>query len=543
MARDVEISVGVKDEGLRRFFVIDLVSASEAAFRAIKKVMNVFQSFINEAAESETAIKKLNTALQTSGKFSAQTSKSFQNFANELQKTTKFSDESILSAQSLLLQLTRLDEEGIQRAIKGAIGLSEVFDIDLDTATRKVALALEGNISGLSKYIGKIDESLTPQEQQIAILEKLDKFYQQALASADTFSGRLAILKNSFSDVKEQIGSAITQSPVLIELFKEISKFAFKVANNIGGLRDSIIKFTSQALLFSIESFKLFIDITASAITTIEAFKKLFTDPTAKFSLVSKEDVSILDTFSKGLDELLNKLAIAAVKESEGGDGRVAGEIAANEAIKSSRIGFLEELIGLGDEFIAKKARLKELELKTDQVSLEEKLKLEQEFQAAKVALFHKGLEALQTLSESGSRGLIRIAKAAAIAQITIDSAVAIIKGFAVLGPFGGAAYGAAVAAAAAVQISKILSVGSGAQARANLGITGEKPERDTGPRDKTRTVIKQEFVRGVLQGGETPAGQAPAQEQVPIQINIDGKAIASTVLDLQRRGEFQGRI
>lgn len=176
--------------------------------KTLKFLGDQFVSTFTEAMEAERIDRSLNSALEITGRLVPGLAEDLSAYASELQRLTVYDDEAIKKAETLLVQMTDLDEEGIQKATRGAIGLASVLGIDLDSASTLVQKAVSGNTAVLSRYGIKIDETLSTEEKRVEIMARLEKMFQRATAETDTASGSLAQMKNTIGDAKEKIGNA-----------------------------------------------------------------------------------------------------------------------------------------------------------------------------------------------------------------------------------------------------------------------------------------------------------------------------------------------
>jgi hypothetical protein len=179
---------------------------------------------VKGAMEAEKANAALDAALLITGRGAAQLGDHFKRYADELMKSTVYDDEAIKSTQALLIQLTRLDKEGIDQATRGAIGLASALGMDLSSAATIVAKAMAGNVSVLSRYGIYVSESLPLEEKRAQLLEKLNVLYGRATAETETFSGRLAQLKVRWGEVQEAAGGFITRQQGVIDILDKASQ-------------------------------------------------------------------------------------------------------------------------------------------------------------------------------------------------------------------------------------------------------------------------------------------------------------------------------
>lgn len=211
---------------------------------------------ISESIEAENASVKLNLALRNLGLATRENIQSFSNYASGLEKTTGIESDLITENASLLVSLGKLSGDGLNRATKAAVDLSKGLSIDLGSAFDLVAKASTGNVTALSRYGLKINESI-PQGEKFATTLKLieQRFGGMAEAiSNNTFSGSLDKLNVSMNNFFETIGNVITRSPVVRETFKFMSEAITNLTMQIdkfgkSGAFDNFIKSAVNDLL------------------------------------------------------------------------------------------------------------------------------------------------------------------------------------------------------------------------------------------------------------------------------------------------------
>ncbi|MHB8053673.1 MAG: hypothetical protein ACYDH3_00250 [Candidatus Aminicenantales bacterium] len=212
------------------------VAAGDLIARATAKALDLLKDFVVDsfkaAIDAEEAESALNSALESTGRTVGPLSKHFKDYAWALQSETTYNDEAVMGAQTLLLQLTRLDQDGIDQATKGALGLASVFKMDLQSAARAVAQGMEGNYIMLGRMIPAIREAKTESEKHAAMVDGLSRFYSRAQAEGDTFSGTLKQLANTFDDVKETVGKAIINNTTYRETLDAINESAKRFASS-----------------------------------------------------------------------------------------------------------------------------------------------------------------------------------------------------------------------------------------------------------------------------------------------------------------------
>lgn len=188
------------------------IAVAQGVMRSIKGLVDWMKKAVELSGIQEKAESDLRAALESTGREVEFNSKHFQEYASSLQQATIYGDEQIISAQALMIQLTKLNQEGIDMATKGAIGLASVYKTDLQAATTLVGKALAGNYGALSRYGIMVSRTATDEEKRLSILEQLQTMYKRAEAETGTFQGGLAQLSNTYGDLKEQVGDAVTRS-------------------------------------------------------------------------------------------------------------------------------------------------------------------------------------------------------------------------------------------------------------------------------------------------------------------------------------------
>ncbi len=204
------------------------VALGTLAYQALEKAgrfaLDFMKDSVTAAIEAEKADRALAASLEITGRPVQDLADHFSDMATELQGATVYEDEAIKRSQTLLIQLTNLDKDGLDRATKGAIGLASVMGMDLESAAQLVAKAMSGNVSMLSRYGITVDQTKTKEEQRAEVMAKLEQFYGRATAETDTFGGKLAQLKNKYGDMQESIGGWITKNHALMDSLNAVAE-------------------------------------------------------------------------------------------------------------------------------------------------------------------------------------------------------------------------------------------------------------------------------------------------------------------------------
>ncbi len=211
------------------------VALGQAAYDVAKKAGSLFVDFLKDsvdgAMESERAQKSLEAALIATGRPVESMARHLNDYSQERKKATIYDDDAITRAQALMVQLTNLDEKGLDAAMQGTIGLASVMGMDLDSAATVVGKSMAGNTALLSRYGIHVRETGTAEEKRADALEKLGGFYSRATAETETYGGKMAQLKNTYGDIQEAAGKMVTSNVAVMNSLNKIAEGIVYLAN------------------------------------------------------------------------------------------------------------------------------------------------------------------------------------------------------------------------------------------------------------------------------------------------------------------------
>ena len=433
---------------------VGIAAAAFAAFTA------AVVKGVHAAGEQEVATKKLETALFNQGVASKGAAAEMVKYAGELQKITTFSDDAIIENQALIASFGAVGEKNKQ-VLKGAMDLSAGMGIDLRTASMLVSKAFQGQTEILGRYGIRINDSIPPSEKFAAVLAAIEtRFGGSAAAQAETYAGKLTIVKNQFGELQEQLGDRLLPGLKIlldatlrgIDYFDRFAKNIEKAAKAMSGM--------------------------ASANAGAASGKGIF----EFFSGTKGEDA--LKQADKLQDEMTARVAKAQEKRAAIADAK-AGEEAAIEAEKQKKIGEEIEARRIDEEFgEAEQARksIERYQLTGDEIEAfkvdEQAKNLERQglgeaadslrkaaevdrakkAEALKTQTVMQGLNMVASLTTAKSKELQAIGKTAAIAMATMDTFVAANKALSQLGVFG-PPMAALIVAAGMANVARIAGV------------------------------------------------------------------------------------
>ena len=207
--------------------------------------------------DQQKAIAQVEAGLKSTGQVAGFTSKELQKMASDLQKTSLFGDEEILkNATAQLLTFTNITGEQFAKTQEIALDLATRLDGDLKGASIMLGKALNdpvANLSALSRagiqfsedqksVVKSLVESGDIAQAQTIILEELERQYGgSAEAARNAGLGGVEALKNTFSDLTEQIGQRLL--PIVTRFAEFLVGLLEKFDKLDEGTKDNIVTF------------------------------------------------------------------------------------------------------------------------------------------------------------------------------------------------------------------------------------------------------------------------------------------------------------
>ena len=241
----------------------------KAAFDVIS---NQVKGFIDASSQASLVTAQMNQALKSTNDASGETAQSLEALANGLSQTTLFSRDTVESAQNLLLTFTGIGKKVFPDATSAVLDMSQALGEDTKSAAIQLGKALNDPITGITA-LRRVGVSFTTDQKnmiksmvesgntigaQKLILQELNReFGGSAEAAGKTLPGQLAILKNSFEDIRIKVGDAIiplftklldATHPLLIAFGEGLTGSLSFVADAIGRLSDFLTSSTGPML-------------------------------------------------------------------------------------------------------------------------------------------------------------------------------------------------------------------------------------------------------------------------------------------------------
>lgn len=202
-----------------------------------------------EASQASIGQAQLTAAIASTGGAAGVTAQAATDLATSIQKTTPIEDDAVLAAENMLLTFTNIHANVFPATTRAVTDMATAMNNGLtpnaaqlkDTAIQ-VGIAMNDPINGISR-LHRVGVAFTEvQKQQIKhfqdtgdvagaqniILKELNtEFGGRGVAAAQTYAGKMEMLRNSMKDLKEGVGTALQTA--LVPLLVHLSNFASKI--------------------------------------------------------------------------------------------------------------------------------------------------------------------------------------------------------------------------------------------------------------------------------------------------------------------------
>ncbi len=213
---------------------------------------------VNAAAQDELSQKKLADQLKRTTDATAEQIAAVEQHISKQMMLTGVTDDQLRPAMANLVRATG-DVSFAQNQLNLALDISAATGKDLESVTLALGKAYNGNVGALTKLGVPLDQSVVKSKNLSEVVKTLNAQFGGAAAdAADTFSGRLRILRTSLGEAVEGIGYALLPLAERLVAFIQakvvpvIQAFSDKLAAG-GGLRDALIAAAAQAGTFGLQ--------------------------------------------------------------------------------------------------------------------------------------------------------------------------------------------------------------------------------------------------------------------------------------------------
>jgi phage-related protein len=226
------------------------------AFHFVKDTVG---DFITEASQAALVTGQMNAVLKSTKGASGETVDSLNALAASLSKTTTYTDDAIKGGENMLLTFTNIGKNVFPQATKTVLDMSTALGQDLKSSSIQLGKALNDPVAGISalsrvgvtfsdqqKNLIKsfVDTGQTAKAQGVILAELNKEFGGSAEAAGNTFPGKLQILRNSFQQMKQEIGGAII--PILSQLLTAFTPLIEIVGSKLTGALTAVSGFLAN---------------------------------------------------------------------------------------------------------------------------------------------------------------------------------------------------------------------------------------------------------------------------------------------------------
>lgn len=164
---------------------------------------------VKAAAEDEKAQLSLAKTLQNTIKATDGQIKKVEDYIDATQRATGVADDQLRPSFDRLIRSTKDVDKAI-RLQNLALDIAAGTGKDLSTVTEGLSKLYDGNFTSLKKLGVPLDETIVKNKDLDGALKTLSEtFGGQAAIQADTFAGKMNILKIKIGEIQETLGTAL----------------------------------------------------------------------------------------------------------------------------------------------------------------------------------------------------------------------------------------------------------------------------------------------------------------------------------------------
>ena len=361
-----------------------------------KKMTNLMPSFKTVALAGAAAFGAVTAAALGAVQAAAQDEMSQKKLADQMRRTTQATDEQIAAAEkhiSSLMMQTGVADDALRPALAAlvratgdaqfaqenltlALDISAATGKDLESVSLALGKAFNGQMTALTRLGIPLDQSAVKAKNLTEIVGALQSQFGGAAAdAADTFSGRLRILRTSIGEAVEGIGYALLPLAERLVAFLQakvvpvIQAFADELAGG-GGLRDALIAAAAQSGEFGLKVIKVVESVTLAFVKFSNTLATIGKPLLQLIGLLSAGTVLLLtgslskaDAFNDKFQQLANTMGGLKINTDEvrASFARFTGEVVSLSklnAAKATTDGLsrfdqsAKQASGTGDDFL-----------------------------------------------------------------------------------------------------------------------------------------------------------------------------------------------
>ena len=212
------------------------------------KLPKLATATIEAFGQQEMVLQKLSAAVRTNGGNVSEVLPIMQQFASDIQAITTYGDEQVHSMMAMATSMG-VNASQMDIVMRSAIGLSTALGMDVTTATKAAASAIQGKTGMLQEYIPSLVKCKTEEEKLAQVQRLSESGFAQAEAAANTLDGKLKQAANAWGDLQEVMGEAF--APTVKAVAGLIKGICALLTENAAVTKTLTIALTSCAVGFA----------------------------------------------------------------------------------------------------------------------------------------------------------------------------------------------------------------------------------------------------------------------------------------------------
>ena len=218
------------------------------AARMVTHLPSAVTATIQAFGQQEMVLQKLSAAVRTNGGNVSEVLPIMQQFASDIQAITIYGDEQVHSMMAMATSMG-VNAGQMDIVMRSAIGLSTALGMDVTTATKAAASAIQGKTGMLQEYIPSLVKCKTEEEKLAQVQRLSESGFAQAEAAANTLDGKLKQAANAWGDLQEVMGEAF--APTVKAVAGLIKGICALLTENAAVTKTLTIALTSCAVGFA----------------------------------------------------------------------------------------------------------------------------------------------------------------------------------------------------------------------------------------------------------------------------------------------------
>lgn len=212
------------------------------------KLPKLATATIEAFGQQEMVLQKLSAAVRTNGGNVSEVLPIMQQFASDIQAITTYGDEQVHSMMAMATSMG-VNAGQMDIVMRSAIGLSTALGMDVTTATKAAASAIQGKTGMLQEYIPSLVKCKTEEEKLTQVQRLSESGFAQAEAAANTLDGKLKQAANAWGNLQEVMGEAF--APTVKAVAGLIKGICALLTENAAVTKTLTIALTSCAVGFA----------------------------------------------------------------------------------------------------------------------------------------------------------------------------------------------------------------------------------------------------------------------------------------------------